>query len=231
MADDIAEHYEIARAKVHIVGCGTDRRRFYKRSDREVEAVTRAHGVFGDYVIAVGNIEPRKNQVRLVDAFCALPRELTDALTLVLVGAGAWNEALIHARVDRALAAGFKVKLLLGTVSDDDLPAMYSGARCSVFVSVYEGFGMPPLESMACQTPVVSSSRSVMPEVAGNAALLVDPLDQASITAGLEQMLRIDAAARQSMVARGLGNVDRHEWPAAAGALVRAVRCVGAVRA
>jgi len=230
MADDIAEHYLIARAKVHIVGCGTDRRRFYKRSDREVSAVTRAHGVFGDYVITVGNIEPRKNQVRLVDAFCALPRELTDPLTLVLVGAGAWNEALIHARVDSALAAGFKVKLLLGSVSDDDLPALYSGARCSVFISVYEGFGMPPLESMACQTPVVSSSRSVMPEVAGGAALLVDPLDPASITAGLEQMLRLDPVARQDLVARGLSIVDRHQWPAAAGALLHAVRSVGAVR-
>lgn len=230
MADEIAEHYDIGRSKVQVVSCGTDRQRFYKRSDREVDAVKRAYGVFGSYVITVGNIEPRKNQVRLIDAFCALPRDLTDRLTLVLVGAGAWNEALIHARVDAALAAGFRVKLLLGSVADDDLPALYSGAECSVFVSVYEGFGMPPLESMACQTPVVSSRRSVMPEVAGDAALLVDPLDSASVTAGLTEMLRLDPVSRHDLVMRGLRNVDRYQWPTAARALLGAVRSVGAAR-
>jgi len=230
MADEIAEHYGIGRSKVQVVSCGTDRQRFYKRSDREVDAVKRAYGVFGSYVITVGNIEPRKNQVRLIDAFCALPRDLTDRLTLVLVGAGAWNEALIHARVDAALAAGFRVKLLLGSVADDDLPALYSGAECSVFVSVYEGFGMPPLESMACQTPVVSSRRSVMPEVAGDAALLVDPLDSASVTAGLTEMLRLDPVSRHDLVMRGLRNVDRYQWPTAARALLGAVRSVGAAR-
>lgn len=230
MADEISEHYDVSRAKVRVVGCGTDRQRFYKRSEREIEVVKRAHGVFGDYLVTVGNIEPRKNQIRLVDAFCALPRQLTDGLTLVLVGAGAWNEALIHARVDQALAAGFKVKLLLGSVADDDLPALYSGARCSVFVSIYEGFGMPPLESMACQTPVVSSSSSVMAEVAGEAAVLVDPLDRADITAGLEQMLHLDPVARHHLVERGLRNVDRYRWSTAAGELLRAVRAVEAVR-
>ena len=230
MADEIAEHYGVSRAKVHILGGAADRQRFYKRSDQEVDAVKRAYGVFGDYLVTVGNIEPRKNQIRLIDAFCALPRDLTDGLTLVLVGAGAWNEALIHARVEEALGAGFKVKLLLGSVVDEDLPALYSGARCSVYVSVYEGFGMPPLESMACQTPVVSSSRSVMPEVAGGAAVLVDPLDQEAITAGLERVLRLDPVTRNDLVQRGLRNVDRFEWSSAARSLLAAVRSLEAVR-
>ncbi len=230
MADEIADHYGADRERIRVVGCAADRRRFYKRSEREVAEVKAAYGVFGDYVISVGNIEPRKNQIRLIDAFCALPADLTDHLTLVLVGAGAWNEALIHARVDAALAAGYRVRLLLGTVADDDLPALYTGARCSAYPSIYEGFGMPPLESMACRTPVLCSDRSVLPEVAGGAAVLVDPTDQVALTAGLEHLLRLDAEARADLVARGLANVDRYDWTDAARALVDAVRAVEVAR-
>ena len=129
--------------------------------------------------MTVGNIEPRKNQIRLIDAFCSLPRALADRYTLVLVGAGAWNERAIHARVDEALASGHKVMALLSTVSDRDLPALYSGASASAYTSIYEGFGMPPLEAMACQTPVLTGDRSTMPEVAGGAAILVDVTDTA----------------------------------------------------
>ncbi len=224
MAEEIAEHYGVDRSKIVLVGCAADRRRFYRRSAREVAEVKAAYGIFGDYVVTVGNIEPRKNQVRLIDAFCALPRDLTADLTLVLVGAGAWNEALIGARVDEALAAGFKVKLLLGSVRDDDLPAIYSGARASAYPSVYEGFGMPPLESMACQTPVLCSDRSVLPEVVGDAAVLVDPMDQEAMAAGLEAILRLDEAGRRDLVDRGLRNLDRFTWSAAARALLDAVR-------
>lgn len=230
MADEIAEHYDVPRDRIHLVGCAADRTRFYKRSDREVAEVKAAYGVFGRYVVTVGNIEPRKNQIRLIDAFCALPRPLTTDLTLVLIGAGAWNEALIHARVDEALAAGFKVKLLLGSVLDEHLPALYTGAELSVYASVYEGFGMPPLESMACQTPVLCSDRSVMPEVVGDAAVLVDPHSTEAVTAGLAEVLGLEPAARRDLVERGLRNVDRYSWAGAARALLDAVRSLEATR-
>lgn len=223
MAAEIAEHYAIAADRIHLVGCAADRTHFYRRSDREVEEVKAAYGIYGDYVVTVGNIEPRKNQIRLIDAFCDLPASVTDDLTLVLVGAGAWNEQLIQARVAAALTAGFKVKLLLGTVLDEHLPAIYTGARCSVYASVYEGFGMPPLESMACQTPVLCSDRSVMPEVVGDAAVLVDPHSAAAITAGLAEILALTPADRRRLVERGLHNVDRYRWADAARALLDAV--------
>lgn len=226
MADEIAEQYGIDRDRVRVVGCAADTRHFYKRSEREIEEVKARYGVFGSYVLAVGNVEPRKNQVRLIEAFCDLSSDLTDELTLVLVGAGAWKEAEVRAQVDRALARGAKVKLLLGQVTDDDLPALYSGARCSAYVSVYEGFGMPPLESMACQTPVVASNASVIPEVVGEAAELVDPHDPASITAGLEYVLRLDPEERAAVVADGRANVARYDWDTAARALLDAIRTV-----
>ena len=224
MADEIAEHYAVDRECIRVVGCAADTLRFYQRSDREIGEVTERHGIFGPYVLAVGNIEPRKNQIRLIDAFCALPRHLADGHTLVLVGAGAWKESEIRARVEVAHQAGFKVKLLLGTVADADLPALYSGATCSVYVSVYEGFGMPPLESMACQTPVITSNVSVMPEVAGGAAVLVDPTQTGAITGALEHVLTLDDAERAELVALGLANADRYDWADAARALLAAVR-------
>lgn len=226
MADEIAAHYDTDRDRIAVVGCAADLRHFYRRSAREIAEVTRRHGVFGRYVLSVGNIEPRKNQVRLIDAFSALPPEVRDGLTLVLVGAGAWNEALIRARVDDAHRDGVKVRLLLGSVPDADIPALYSGAECSVYASVYEGFGMPPLESMACQTPVIASEVSVMPEVCGDAATYVDPQRTASITGALEAVLRMDGDARRRMIARGLANVDRYDWEDAAQALLDAVASI-----
>lgn len=227
MADEIAEQYDVDRSKVSVVGCAADTRHFYRRSDREVAEVKGRYGIFGDYVIAVGNIEPRKNQTRLIDAFCDLPTDLAGQITLVLVGAGAWKEGEIRDRVDRALAAGHKVRLLLGQVTDADLPALYTGARASAYVSVYEGFGMPPLESMACRTPVVASNVSVIPEVVGDAAVLVDPDDRASMTAGLDHVLRLDGDERNELVQRGLQNVDRYRWDTAARSLLAAVRAQG----
>jgi alpha-1,3-rhamnosyl/mannosyltransferase len=230
MADEIAEHYSVGRDRVKVVGCAADLTHFYRRSEDEVERVKADHGVYGDYVISVGNIEPRKNQVRLLDAFCALPRDITDRTMLVLVGAGAWNEAEVHRRVDAALEDGYLVKLLLGCVADSDLPALYSGARASAYVSLYEGFGMPPLESMACRTPVLASDRSVVPEVVGDAAVLADPLDQASLVEGLERILTMDIGARTDLENRGLANVARYRWADAGQALLEAVDQVSGAR-
>jgi glycosyltransferase involved in cell wall biosynthesis len=230
MADEIAEHYGIGRSRVVVVGCAADGTHYYRRSDREVAAVTSSHGIFGDYLLTVGNIEPRKNQVAVIDAFCRLPRATTDELSLVLVGAGAWNEQVIRARVARALDDGFKVKLLLGCVRDDDLPALYTGARGSVYASIYEGFGMPPLESMACQTPVLCSDRSVLPEVVGDAALLVNPTDPDALTDGLVALVALDGEDRRALVERGLANVDRFDWSESACRLLDVVRDLGAGR-
>lgn len=227
MADEIAEHYDIDRDRLVVVGCAADLRRFYRRSSREIAEVTRRHGVFGRYLLSVGNIEPRKNQIRLIDAFSALPPEVRAGLTLVLVGAGAWNETLIRARVDAAHRDGVKVRLLLGAVPDADIAALYSGAECSVYASVYEGFGMPPLESMACQTPVIASNASVMPEVCGDAAEYVDPQRTAALTNALSTVLTMDDETRAAMVTRGLANVDRYDWQDAARALLATVTSIG----
>lgn len=219
MADEIVDVYGIDESKVHVVSCAVDTRHFYRRSDDEIARVTRRHGIFGDYVVAVGNFEPRKNHLRLIDAFRALPDGVADRYTLVLVGAGAWKEREIIERIELAVSEGRRVMMLQNSVGYEDLPAIYSGATASAYVSVYEGFGMPPIESMACGTPVVAGNASVLPEVTGTAAVQVDPFDTDAIATGLAEILT-DADGRAALVAAGRANVARFDWTDAARVLV-----------
>ncbi|MBS1847587.1 MAG: glycosyltransferase family 4 protein [Actinobacteria bacterium] len=225
MADEIVTTYGVPREKVDVVSCAVDTRHFYRRSATEIAEVTRRHGIFGDYIVAVGNFEPRKNHLRLIDAFRALPPELGERFTLVLVGAGAWKEEAIRERIGAALDEGRRVLMLQNQVPYADLPAVYTGATASAYVSVYEGFGMPPLESMACDTPVLAGNASVLPEVTGDAALGVDPTDTASITEGLVTILS-DEATRDRLRLAGRHNISRFDWNAAAATLVQVVERV-----
>ena len=144
----------------------------------------------GDYVLAVGTLEPRKNLARTVEAARRAGAELR------VVGGPGWG------RVEVAGA------VLLGEVSDDELAELYRGARCLVYPSLYEGFGIPVLEAMASGTPVVTSAGGATEEVAGGAAVLVDPLDPASIAAGLEQA----SSRREELAARGLERARGFTW-------------------
>jgi glycosyltransferase involved in cell wall biosynthesis len=142
----------------------------------------------GDYVLAVGTLEPRKNLALVQQAAQAL------AVPLKVVGARGWG--------------GVEVDGWLGRVSDDELAALYRGARCLVYPSLYEGFGIPVLEAMACGTPVVTSAGGATEEVAGGAAVLVDPSHPASIAEGIEQA----GARRGELVRSGLERARAFTW-------------------
>jgi glycosyltransferase involved in cell wall biosynthesis len=158
----------------------------------------------GDYVLAVGTLEPRKNLRRLVDAAARAGVELRVA------GASGWGAVSTD-------SAGVR---WLGEVSDERLAALYRGARCLAYPSVYEGFGVPILEAMACGTPVVTSAGGATEEVAGGAAVLVDPLDPASIAAGLEEADRRRSELREA----GLRRAREYSWDAVAEATVEVYR-------
>jgi glycosyltransferase involved in cell wall biosynthesis len=208
-ARDIVELYGVAREKITIVSPAAGPE-FYPVQDPDVLAAVRArYGITRTgFVLSGGGTEPRKNLVRLIEAFGQAPR-LRDSLNLVVVGgmgrgAEPIREAVRRARLEKAV-------IFPGYVPLEDLRALYSACVLFAFPSLYEGFGMPVLEAMACGAPVVSSNAASLPEVAGDAALLVDPLDVERLAAAMMQVVE-DAGRREDLRKRGALRVKAFSW-------------------
>lgn len=182
--DELSELLGVASDRVRVIGNGVD-------------PVFSAQGpaAEGDYVLAVGTLEPRKNLARVVEAARLAGVELR------VVGARGWG--------------GVSAPGWVGRADDDELAALYRGARCLVFPSLYEGFGIPILEAMACDTPVVTSRGGATEEVAGGAAVLVVPLDVDSIASGIHEADR----RRDELVPRGRARASEFTWQRAADAV------------
>jgi len=165
-----------------------------------------------EYILSVGSLEPGKNRPRLIQAYARLRGEGIDA-PLVIAGQRAWR---YEGEIALARELGLREHVrFLGYVPDEDMPALYSGATLLAFPSLYEGFGLPVLEAMACGTPVVTSNVSATAEAAGDAARLVDPTDLDALTAGLREVLS-DPSVRFDLQARGLERAKAFSWERAA---------------
>jgi len=169
------------------------------------------------YILSVGTLQPRKNYVRLIRAFTQLTTH--PPTQLLIAGGRGWLYQNIFAEAEKH---DDRVRLL-GFVDDTDLPALYRGAAIFAFPSLYEGFGLPVLEAMACGVPVVCSNASSLPEVAGDAPLLVDPLDADGLAEALARVLE-NADLRQRMITRGLAQAARFTWEQAARRLLSTFR-------
>ncbi len=165
------------------------------------------------YLLYVGTLEPRKNLVRLIQAWHHLRQRGEIEHGLVLTGARGWKDQAIFDTV-RTLGCADEV-VFTGYVPRADLPALYSGAALFAFPSLYEGFGLPVVEAMACGTPVLISTAPALAEVAGDAALQVDPTSVSAIAAGLGRILN-DPALREDLRARGLRRSSAYSWQSAA---------------
>lgn len=208
---DVIDLLHVEGAKVHAVYEAAGEQ--YHPLERETSmAVARRYGVERPYVLSVGSLEPGKNRGRLIRAMHELRREGIDQ-ALLIVGQRAWKyeDDLALARElgmdDRVTFAGY--------VAQDALPALYAAAEAFAFPSLYEGFGVPVLEAMACGAPVVTSNVSATAEVAGDAALLVEPLSVESIRDGLRSVLT-DAALRARLSRRGMERAAGFSWRRAA---------------
>jgi glycosyltransferase involved in cell wall biosynthesis len=207
---DLVRYYHADPARITVVYPGRDESLARVDDPATVAAVKARYGISGDYLLYVGTLQPRKNLVRLVEAFAQIPNH---NLQLVLAGQKGWLHADLLARVETLGLSGRVI--FTGYVAGDDKAALLSSATALIYPSLYEGFGLPVLEAMACRTPVLTSDVSSLPEVAGDAALLVNPLDTDAIAAGMARLVA-DAGLRHSLVERGSLQIRQFSWAKAA---------------
>lgn len=208
---DIVETYGISAEMISAIPLAAPTHFAPVSDDNELQRVRQTYGIVGEYILTVGSIQPRKNLARLVRAYASLrKKQIGDSFPkLVLVGKCAW----LYDETLRALQeTGIKDSVILtGYVPESDLPALYSGARCFVYPSYFEGFGLPPLEAMKCGTPVMVGNATSLPEVVGDAALTVDPFDINAIASGLESMLN-DSVLRDTLRVKGKARATFFDW-------------------
>ena len=204
--EEILRRYSVARAKVRTVHSGVPS--FPTPQAGEASSML----LPGSYFLFVGTLEPRKNLDRILDAYERI-RAHEHGVDLVITGASGWkNEAFLRGLRDSSLQSRVHVT---GYVSREELGRLYRNALGLVFPSLYEGFGFPVLEAMQWGTPVITANRSAMPEVAGGAALLVDPLDTGGIARAMARLMS-DEALRNALSRHGRIRVDAFDWQRAA---------------
>lgn len=206
---EVCEHLRVAPSKVFAVHEAA-RDCFRPAEFEEAEGARRALGLGAEFLLAVGTIEPRKNLAALVGAFEEVLRARPDGgLQLVLVGGRGWLSEPLFERIARSPARGRIV--LAGYVTDEQLRALYSSCRAFVYPSLYEGFGLPPLEAMSCGAPVVAGRAQAVAEVTGGAARLFDSRDTADLARALLELLG-DENARRALADAGLKRAAHFSW-------------------
>lgn len=225
---DLMELYRCPAEKIHVIYEGIDDD-FNPASPAAVSALRRRYGIARPYLFMMGTLEPRKNHAAALHALARLKANGRPH-QLVAAGGAGWLFEPVNALV-QALGLADDV-IFTGYVPQEDVPAFYTGADCVVMPSLYEGFGFPVLEAMACGTPVVCSDASSLPEVAGDAALLVPPTDDELLAANVERILT-DGGLTTTLRDRGLRRAARFRWTSCAqqtADLYVALAAVGPVR-
>lgn len=211
--DDLIDLYGTAPDKITVLLSGVDERFQRVNDSMRLQTIRAKYQIpQGDYIFSIGTVQPRKNYTRLIQALHSLGDDFAH-VNLVIAGGKGWLDAPIFKMVE-ALGMGTRVRFT-GFVEDADIPALYSGALLTAYPSLYEGFGFPILESMACGTPVLTSTVSSMPEVAGSAAILVNPYEVEAIAEGLHRLLT-DVNLRATLITSGYQQAARFTWSKAA---------------
>jgi glycosyltransferase involved in cell wall biosynthesis len=206
---DILRYFSVPAAKIDVIYNAIDERYGQALSEEDISRVRERYQLNDPFVLYAGNIKPHKNLERLIEAFHLLRRADLEHVKLLIIG----DEISKYATLRRAV---HRYKLhkhvrFFGFVPDKTLAVLYRLAAVFVFPSLYEGFGLPPLEAMASGTPVVTSNLSSLPEVCGDAALLIDPHDPVAIAGAIRRVLT-EPALRDDLRQRGLARVKEFSW-------------------
>lgn len=216
---DLIELLDAPPDKITVVPAGVDPTFCRVKDEARLQDVRVRYSLPERFILSVGRLEPRKNFPRLIAAYALLRERLDPPHHLVIAGGRGWLDDEILAAPERYGVEDWVH--FPGFVADEDLPALYSLADLFAFPSLYEGFGIPPLEAMACEVPTIVADNSSLPEVAGDAALLVPATDVDALAAALERGLT-DAEWRSGAIRAGRRQAERYTWEAAARSLLRA---------
>jgi glycosyltransferase involved in cell wall biosynthesis len=206
---DVIRLLGVSPERVTRIYCGVDDRFTPEPRSANVKELRQRAGLPAEFILYLGTIEPRKNLTRLIDAYSMLRRRDATRLPLVLAGGRGWGDDVITAR---ARGSGFEADIYFpGFVPEHEIPLWYNASTLFVYPSEYEGFGLPPLEALACGVPVIASNTSSLPEVLGDAAVLVDPTSVPAIADGMQRVLD-DDVLRSRLISQGLEQARRFSW-------------------
>ena len=209
---EIVDFYGLPQKDVVVATPATDPRFFYRRSAKEIENVKREYGIEGDYILALSNLEPRKNLEALVDAYCKLPEASRDTTALLLVGVSGWKTEELFTKIVKRVEEGYNIIRPSHYVSDEDKPAIISGAKMLVYPSHYEGFGMPPLEALACGVPVITADNSSLPEVVTGAGAMVPSDDKDKLYDTIVEYMEDNDRLAKSTSHKGPAKAANFSW-------------------
>ena len=215
---DIVKFMKCPPEKVRVIPNGYNEGLYYRRT----EAADQVRSRYGleEYLLTIGATYPHKNLERLIESYAMLPSHLKDRYKLVIVGS--MNTYVRHLQTFARERGVAEHLLFAGYVRAEELPILYSGALAMIYPSLYEGFGLPPIEAMACGCPVILSHSTSLPEVGGDAAYYVDPYDTDSITRAMEEV-STRPRLRECLIERGYERSSRFSWDVSAGQLLSAL--------
>lgn len=210
---EIIKYLHVPEDKIYVVPNGVELERFHNHYERDrIETVKHKFGIQGDYILYLGTLEPRKNIPALVDAYYKAYIESSDKEKfpfLVIAGKKGWKYQEIFEKVKNY---GIEKRVIFtGYVTDEEAPLLMSGAEMFVFPSLYEGFGLPPLEAMACGTPVITSKHTSLPEVVGDAGITIDEGDTEELAKAIAELQR-NPELRERYREKGLERAKSYSW-------------------
>lgn len=208
--NEIEKYYPEYAHKTEVVPCGVDRKRFYpEKNYSEIERVRLKYKIPEEYFLYLGTIEPRKNLERLIEAYNIFIKNCNNPPVLVMAGGNGWLNTRIYEKVNKLKL--IKQVIFTEYIDSEDLRPLMCGAKAFLFPSLYEGFGMPPLEAMSCGVPVLISSCASLPEVTGGCAVTVDGYSAKSISEGIGKLYSEPQLAKQLSV-KGIEHSKMYSW-------------------
>lgn len=226
--DEIIEYMGVEENRIHIIPPGVDTARYHPYINSVVlQSVMEKYHLPEKYFLYLGTIEPRKNVESIIKAFRIFNEKKGHEHYLVIAGKKGWMYDEIFKLVEEY---GLQDAVIFpGYVDEEDKPMVYAGATAFIFPSLYEGFGMPPLEAMACGVPVISSNSSSLPEVVGDAGVLTQPMDVESISLAMERLTE-DYEYHNKLVEKGLKQASTFSWEASVEKLLNLYRYIGGIK-